>query len=134
MKFDQPYFDSIEQAGAADRGDPRGIKLEITEITVTPISGPLVKSADFLWQRELPIYSLIASSYRVCIASVSSVDGCVRIADPARHPSGSSFCVSRIRSASRCRARSDNSPAPLEVKCLTIRNPGLQYPRAVGVE
>src|SRR3977135_489923 len=60
-------------------------------ITVTPISRPVVKMpSKFFWQRELPSLSLVSSSDRVRTAPVSSVDGCVRITDRARHPSGSS--------------------------------------------
>jgi hypothetical protein len=61
-------------------------------ITVTPISRPVVKiQSNFFGSAGCQRLSLVASSYCVRIAPVSSVDGCVRITDRARHPSGSSI-------------------------------------------
>jgi hypothetical protein len=61
-------------------------------ITVTPISRPVVKMpSNFFGSASCQRLSLVASSCRARTAPVSSVDGCVRITDRARHPSGSSI-------------------------------------------
>src|ERR1700681_2825285 len=65
---------------------------DVFGVTVTSISRPLVKSAEhFFWQRQLPKFSNASFSSCVRTAPISSVDGCVRITDRARHPSGSSI-------------------------------------------
>src|ERR1700694_3772963 len=61
-------------------------------VTVTPISRPLVKGQSiFFGSTGCQFFSFVVSSCRVRTAPVSSVDGCVRITDRARHPSGSSI-------------------------------------------
>ena len=61
-------------------------------ITVTPISRPFVKGAEhFFGSASCQIHlAIFVSNCRVRTAPVSSIDGCVRVADRARHPSGSS--------------------------------------------
>jgi hypothetical protein len=55
----------------------------------------------FFWQRQLPKSHLsnFVSSCRVRTAPVSSVNGCVHVADRARHPSGSSIRPNRSLAA-----------------------------------
>jgi hypothetical protein len=66
------------------RGQPPGV-------TVTPISRPVVKGkTSFFGSASCQSLSFVSSSSRVRTAPVSSVDGCVRMTDRARHPSGSS--------------------------------------------
>jgi hypothetical protein len=61
-------------------------------VTVTPISRPVVKGkTSFFGSASCQSHSFFSSSSRVRTAPVSSVDGCVRMADRARHPSGSSI-------------------------------------------
>ena len=66
-------------------------------ITVTPISRPFVKGAEhFFGSASCQIHlAIFVSNCRVRTAPVSSIDGCVRVADRARHPSGSSIWPNR---------------------------------------
>src|SRR5258708_19312877 len=63
----------------------------ITKLRCHPLAGRSSRrSAIFFGSASCQRASLVASSNRVRTAPVSSVDGCVRITDRARHPSGSS--------------------------------------------
>jgi len=81
--------------GISDRArHPSGSSIGPTgaRALAAPISRPLVKSAEhFFGSASCQIYLSIFANYRVRTAPVSSVDGCDRISDRARHPSGSSI-------------------------------------------
>jgi hypothetical protein len=75
--------------GPAAQGRP--VKLQL-RITVTPISRSRSSSAAEHFFGSPSCQNFCNASFSSCVrtASVSSVDGCVRMTDRARHPSGSS--------------------------------------------
>jgi hypothetical protein len=78
---------------------------------VAPISRPVVKGAvKFFGCASCQCPSFVASSDHVRTAPVSSIHGCVRITDRARHPSGSS--IGPTEALSPWRAWQTKSAAP----------------------